>query len=105
MGLVADEVERDPARGSRSTRPRSSIRAPCSAPARSSGRTPSIGEHVRIGRDCRIGASSVVDGPTEIGDGNEIFPFASIGLIPQDLKFTASRRGSSSATATCSASS
>jgi UDP-N-acetylglucosamine acyltransferase len=46
-----------------------------------------IGEHVRIGRDCRIGASSVVEGPTEIGDGNEIFPFVSIGLIPQDLKF------------------
>jgi UDP-N-acetylglucosamine acyltransferase len=46
-----------------------------------------IGEHVRIGRNCRIGASSVVDGDTEIGDENEIFPFASVGLIPQDLKF------------------
>jgi UDP-N-acetylglucosamine acyltransferase len=46
-----------------------------------------IGAHVRIGRDCRIGASSIVDGWTEIGDGNQIFPFASIGLIPQDLKF------------------
>jgi UDP-N-acetylglucosamine acyltransferase len=46
-----------------------------------------IGEHVRIGRRCRIGASAVIDGWTEIGDGNEIFPFASIGLIPQDLKF------------------
>ena len=46
-----------------------------------------IGEHVRLGRDCRIGASAVVEGWTEIGDGSEIFPFASIGLIPQDLKF------------------
>jgi UDP-N-acetylglucosamine acyltransferase len=46
-----------------------------------------IGEHVRLGRDCRVGASSVVEGPSEIGDGNEIFPFVSIGLIPQDLKF------------------
>jgi UDP-N-acetylglucosamine acyltransferase len=46
-----------------------------------------IGEHVRIGRDCRIGASSVVDGLTELGDGNEIFPFVSIGLKPQDLKY------------------
>jgi len=46
-----------------------------------------IGEHVRIGRNCRIGASTVIDGDTVIGDGNEIFPFASIGLIPQDLKF------------------
>jgi UDP-N-acetylglucosamine acyltransferase len=46
-----------------------------------------VGPHVRIGRGCRIGASSVVDGWTDIGDGNQIFPFASIGLIPQDLKF------------------
>ena len=46
-----------------------------------------VGEHVRIGRDCRIGASTVIDGDTVIGDGNEIFPFASVGLIPQDLKF------------------
>jgi UDP-N-acetylglucosamine acyltransferase len=28
-----------------------------------------------------------VDGWTEIGAGTEIYPFASIGLIPQDLKF------------------
>jgi UDP-N-acetylglucosamine acyltransferase len=46
-----------------------------------------IGRHVRIGKDCRIGASTVIDGMTEIGDGNEIFPMASVGLIPQDLKF------------------
>jgi UDP-N-acetylglucosamine acyltransferase len=46
-----------------------------------------VGEHVTIGRDCRIGASAVIDGWTEIGDGNEIFPMASVGLIPQDLKF------------------
>jgi UDP-N-acetylglucosamine acyltransferase len=46
-----------------------------------------IGERVRIGRNCRIGASCVIDGVTEIGDGNEIFPMASIGLVPQDLKF------------------
>jgi UDP-N-acetylglucosamine acyltransferase len=46
-----------------------------------------IGEHVSLGRDCKVGASSVIDGWTEIGDGTEIFPMASIGLIPQDLKF------------------
>jgi UDP-N-acetylglucosamine acyltransferase len=46
-----------------------------------------IGAQVQIGRNCRIGASAVIDGPTEIGDGNEIFPMASVGLIPQDLKF------------------
>jgi UDP-N-acetylglucosamine acyltransferase len=46
-----------------------------------------IGAHVRIGDDVRIGASAVIDGWTEIGDDTEIFPFASIGQIPQDLKF------------------
>ena len=50
-----------------------------------------IGEHVRIGRDCRIGASAVIDGWTRIGDANEIFPMASVGLIPQDLKFSGER--------------
>jgi UDP-N-acetylglucosamine acyltransferase len=50
-----------------------------------------IGEHVRIGRNCRIGASSIVDGFTEIGDDCEVFPMASIGLIPQDLKFKGER--------------
>ncbi len=46
-----------------------------------------VGAHVRIGAHCRVGASSIIDGWTEIGDGTEIYPFASIGLIPQDLKF------------------
>jgi UDP-N-acetylglucosamine acyltransferase len=46
-----------------------------------------IGEHVKLGRRCKVGASAVVDGFTEVGDDTEIFPFASIGLIPQDLKF------------------
>jgi UDP-N-acetylglucosamine acyltransferase len=46
-----------------------------------------IGPDVRIGSNCRIGASAVVDGHTTIGDGNEIFPYASIGMAPQDLKY------------------
>ena len=46
-----------------------------------------VGQHVTIGRHCDIGASTVIDGFTEIGDENQIFPMASIGLIPQDLKF------------------
>jgi UDP-N-acetylglucosamine acyltransferase len=47
----------------------------------------SIGPQVTIGANCRIGASSIIDGWTEIGDETEIYPFSSIGLIPQDLKF------------------
>ena len=46
-----------------------------------------IGPRVRIGPHCRIGASAVIDGWTEVGEGTEIYPFASIGLVPQDLKF------------------
>jgi UDP-N-acetylglucosamine acyltransferase len=46
-----------------------------------------IGPDVVIGSGCRIGASSVVDGWTAIGDGTEVYPFASIGLAPQDLKY------------------
>jgi UDP-N-acetylglucosamine acyltransferase len=46
-----------------------------------------IGPHVRIGRHCRVGASAVIDGWTEIGDETQVFPFASIGLMPQDLKY------------------
>jgi UDP-N-acetylglucosamine acyltransferase len=46
-----------------------------------------VGEHVVIGCNCTIGASSVVDGWTTIGDGTQVFPMASIGLAPQDLKY------------------
>jgi UDP-N-acetylglucosamine acyltransferase len=46
-----------------------------------------IGPNVKFGRNCRIGASAVIDGHTEIGDETEVFPFASIGLPPQDLKY------------------
>jgi UDP-N-acetylglucosamine acyltransferase len=46
-----------------------------------------VGEHVAIGRDTVVEASAVIDGYTTIGERNRIFPFASIGLEPQDLKF------------------
>jgi UDP-N-acetylglucosamine acyltransferase len=46
-----------------------------------------IGPHVSIGERCRVGASAVIDGHTTIGDETEIFPMASIGLAPQDLKY------------------
>ncbi len=46
-----------------------------------------IGPNVRIGRNNRIGASCVIDGWTDIGDNNTIYPFGSFGLPPQDLKY------------------
>jgi len=46
-----------------------------------------LGPDVTIGERCRLGASVVVDGITTIGDETEIFPMASIGMAPQDLKY------------------
>lgn len=46
-----------------------------------------IGPRVTLGRNIRVGASCVIDGRTTIGDETEIFPFVSIGLPPQDLKY------------------
>ncbi len=46
-----------------------------------------IGPQVRIGPGTRIGPHVVIEGRTTIGARNEIFPFASIGTVPQDLKY------------------
>ncbi len=46
-----------------------------------------IGADVKIGENVKIESHVVIGGDTSIGDGTHIFPFASIGLAPQDLKF------------------
>jgi UDP-N-acetylglucosamine acyltransferase len=46
-----------------------------------------IGENVSIGKGTKIGPHTVIDGWTEIGEDNKIFHMASIGAIPQDLKY------------------
>jgi UDP-N-acetylglucosamine acyltransferase len=46
-----------------------------------------IGPEVRLGCGNRIGSSAVIEGDTEIGDDCHVLPFASVGQIPQDLKF------------------
>lgn len=46
-----------------------------------------IGEGVRVGADTVIGSHVVLEGRTTIGSGNRIFQFASVGAIPQDLKY------------------
>jgi UDP-N-acetylglucosamine acyltransferase len=50
-----------------------------------------VGPEVEIGEETDVGAHVVIEGPTRIGRRNRIFPFASIGLIPQDLKFRGER--------------
>lgn len=61
--------------------------------------TAQIGANVTIGAYCVVGANVqlsdgvilkshvVIDGYTSIGEGTQIFPFASIGHAPQDLKY------------------
>ena len=46
-----------------------------------------IGPEVEIGENVEIHSHVHIAGNTKIGDGTVIFPFASIGTIPQDLKF------------------
>ena len=46
-----------------------------------------IGENVELGPGCRLLSHVVIDGHTRLGQGNEIYPFASIGLKTQDLKW------------------
>ena len=46
-----------------------------------------IGSRVRIGKNCRFESHVIVEGPTTIGEDNQFYPFGTIGLQPQDLKF------------------
>ncbi len=46
-----------------------------------------VGDRVRIGSGCRLESHVVIEGPTTIGENNRFFPYTSIGLDPQDLKF------------------
>lgn len=46
-----------------------------------------IGPNVKIGSGTKLISHIVIDGYTTIGENNVIYPFASIGLPPQDLKF------------------
>ena len=46
-----------------------------------------IGSGVTLGDRVRIDGHCVIEGRTRIGDETHIFPFVSIGLPPQDLKF------------------
>ncbi len=50
-----------------------------------------IGEEVKVGPETIIGAHVVLEGATQIGARNQIFPGAAIGLEPQDLKYDGGR--------------
>ncbi len=46
-----------------------------------------IGDNVKIADNNKIYSSVYLDGHTDIGEENEIYPFCSIGANPQDLKY------------------
>ena len=50
-----------------------------------------VGGQVTLGAGVVLCSHVVVDGQTTIGDGSRVFPFASIGLEPQDLKYRGER--------------
>jgi len=46
-----------------------------------------VGQDVSLGPRVTLRSHVVVGGRTTIGEGSRLFPFASIGLEPQDLKY------------------
>jgi UDP-N-acetylglucosamine acyltransferase len=46
-----------------------------------------VGAGVKIGKGSKLHAHVVVQGRTTLGEGNVIFPFATVGSQPQDLKY------------------
>jgi UDP-N-acetylglucosamine acyltransferase len=46
-----------------------------------------VGPGVKIGRGTRIKSHAVIEGNTSIGEDNLIFQFATVGSVPQDLKY------------------
>ena len=46
-----------------------------------------VGPEVKLGRGVVLKSHVVIAGDTSIGDETVVFPFASVGEVPQDLKF------------------
>ncbi|MEZ5779696.1 MAG: acyl-ACP--UDP-N-acetylglucosamine O-acyltransferase [Paracoccaceae bacterium] len=46
-----------------------------------------IGPEVRLADGVEVRSHAVITGATEVGEGTVVFPFATLGEVPQDLKF------------------
>jgi UDP-N-acetylglucosamine acyltransferase len=46
-----------------------------------------IGAEVELGEECELISHVVMHGPTRVGRSNRFFPFAAVGIEPQDLKY------------------
>lgn len=50
-----------------------------------------VGPGVILGRGSELRSHVVIEGDTRVGEYNRFFPFTSIGLVPQDLKYHGER--------------
>src|SRR5216684_9203318 len=50
-----------------------------------------VGARVEIAAGTRLMANIYLEGPTWIGEDNIFYPFSSIGVAPQDLKYKGER--------------
>lgn len=50
-----------------------------------------VGADVAIGARTRVQGHVVLEGPLEIGEDNIFFPFSTVGVAPQDLKYRGER--------------
>jgi UDP-N-acetylglucosamine acyltransferase len=46
-----------------------------------------IGANVEMGENCRLISHVAMEGPTKIGSHNTFFPYAAIGMAPQDVTY------------------
>jgi len=46
-----------------------------------------VGSRVKIGKGTRVKSHVVIEGNTSLGEGNVVFQFATVGSVPQDLKY------------------
>ncbi len=46
-----------------------------------------VGPQVEMGEGCELTSHVVLQGPTRMGRNNKIFPFAAVGIDPQDLTY------------------
>ncbi len=52
-----------------------------------------LGPNVILGEDCELISHVVLDGHLTMGSGNKVFPFACLGVTPQDLKYAGEPTG------------
>ena len=50
-----------------------------------------VGADVEIGARTRIVAHAILEGPLRIGEDNVFFPYSTVGVAPQDLKYQGER--------------